>query len=250
MQAGTTLFASASATLRQVEYVPMAMFGSVMGLTGLAVAWRTAHQHYGAPSWISEAVVVLAVASFLMLGVAYCGKWFLAPEAVRAEFQHPIAGNTFATFWVSLLLLPIVLAPFSMWLARAMWSIGALGICALAWHIVRGWLTSSRELASASPAWMLPVVGLLDMPLAVPYLGWPPLQSTMVVGLAVGLFFAVPLFTIIFFRLVFGPPLPQALEPSLLILVAPLQWACRPTSRPAVASTCSQPRSSCWRCSC
>ena len=43
----------------------------------------------------------------------------------------------------------------------------------------------------------------------------------MVFTLAVGLFFAVPLFTLIFSRLVFEPPMPDALKPTLLILVAP-----------------------------
>jgi tellurite resistance protein len=43
----------------------------------------------------------------------------------------------------------------------------------------------------------------------------------MVLGLAIGLFFAVPLFTLIFSRLVFEAPMPDALQPSLLILVAP-----------------------------
>ena len=43
----------------------------------------------------------------------------------------------------------------------------------------------------------------------------------MVFGLAVGLFFTVPLFTLIFSRLLFEEPLPDALQPSLMILVAP-----------------------------
>ncbi len=43
----------------------------------------------------------------------------------------------------------------------------------------------------------------------------------MVFGLAVGLFFAIPLFTIIFERLVFRAPMPTALKPSLMVLVAP-----------------------------
>jgi tellurite resistance protein len=62
---------------------------------------------------------------------------------------------------------------------------------------------------------------LLDIPLALPSLGLPSMHGVMVLGLAVGLFFAVPLFTLIFSRLVFEPPLPEALQPSLLILVAP-----------------------------
>ena len=59
------------------------------------------------------------------------------------------------------------------------------------------------------------------MPLALPALGLPPMHGLMVLALAVALFFAVPLFTLIFSRLLFEPPLPDALKPSLLILVAP-----------------------------
>jgi tellurite resistance protein len=43
----------------------------------------------------------------------------------------------------------------------------------------------------------------------------------MVLSLAVGLFFAIPLFTLIFSRLVFEAPMPDALQPTLLIMVAP-----------------------------
>ncbi len=96
-------------------------------------------------------------------------------------------------------------------------------------HIVLGeaangepsWMSDRQQVAHATPAWIIPVVGLLDVPLALPSLGLPPLHGLMVFALAVGLFFAVPLFTLVFSRLVFEPPLPDALKPSLLILVAP-----------------------------
>ena len=52
------------------------------------------------------------------------------------------------------------------------------------------------------------------------------MPGLMVFALAVGLFFAVPLFTLIFSRLLFEPPLPDALKPSLLILVAPFAVGC------------------------
>jgi len=52
-------------------------------------------------------------------------------------------------------------------------------------------------------------------------LGLPPLHAVMVFGLAVGLFFAVPLFTLIFSRLLFEEPMPDALRPTLMILIAP-----------------------------
>lgn len=62
---------------------------------------------------------------------------------------------------------------------------------------------------------------MLDVPLALPTLGLPPMQGLTVFALAVGLFFAVPLFTLIFSRLLFEPPLADALKPTLLILFAP-----------------------------
>ncbi len=211
----------ASAT-RHFEYLPAGLFGSVMGLTGLSLVWRTLASRYRAPAWIADALAVIAVAAFVLLVAAYALKIATAADAVRAEFSHPITVNMFATFWVSLLLLPLVLAPFNLLLARVLWVIGAAGMAILAWYIVSRWMTTQHERPHAAPAWILPVVGLLDVPLAVPALDWlPQLQSLMVAGLAIGLFFAIPLFTLVFIRLIFEAPLPAPLQPTLLILVAP-----------------------------
>jgi tellurite resistance protein len=90
-----------------------------------------------------------------------------------------------------------------------------------AWLIVSRWLSDRQQVAHATPAWFIPVVGLLDVPLALPGLNLPGMHGLMVVAMAVGLFFAVPLFTMIFSRLLFEPPLPDALKPTLLLLVAP-----------------------------
>jgi len=44
----------------------------------------------------------------------------------------------------------------------------------------------------------------------------------MVFAMAAGLFFAVPIFTLIFSRLLFEPPMLDALKPTLMILVVPV----------------------------
>jgi tellurite resistance protein len=204
-----------------LDYLPVGLFGSVMGLTGLSVAWRLAHTRYGAPAGIALAIAALAVVAFLALLAGYAIKLATAPAAVRAEFRHPIAGNLFGTVLISLLLLPIVLAPFALRLAQGLWIIGAAGMVFFAWLIVSRWMSDRQQVAHATPAWVVPVVGMLDIPLALPALGLPPMHGLMVLALAVGLFFAVPLFTLIFSRLLFEPPLPDALKPTLLILVAP-----------------------------
>jgi tellurite resistance protein len=204
-----------------LSYLPVGIFGAVMGLTGLAVAWRLAHLHFGVPLWISQAIGVAAIAVFVALVLAYGVKAYAGWDAVRAEFQHPIASNLFGTPMISLLLLPLVLADYSLALARLSWLLGAVGMTALAWVIVLRWLTLRQTAAHIAPAWIVPVVGMLDVPLAVPALQWQGLHEVMVFGLAVGLFFAVPLFTLIFQRLALEEALPAPLQPSLLILVAP-----------------------------
>ena len=208
----------------QLDYLPISLFGSVMGLTGLSVAWRLAQARYGGPAWlapVAPAIGIIAVVAFVVILAAYAIKVLTAFETVRTEFRDPIAGSLFGTAIISLLLLPIVLAPYSLILAQALWIAGAIGMVLFAWLIVSRWMSDRQQVAHATPAWTIPVVGLLNVPLALPALGLPPMHGLMVFALATGVFFAIPLFTLIFSRLLFEPPLPDALKPSLLILIAP-----------------------------
>ncbi len=204
-----------------LEYLPVGLFGSVMGVTGLSVAWRLAHVRYRAPEGIALAIAAVAVVAFVLMVAGYAIKLVTAFAAVREEFRHPVAGNLFGTVLISLLQLPIVVEPFAHRLAQVVWIAGAAGMACFAWLIVSRWMTDRRQIAHATPAWIIPVVGVLNVPLALPALGLPLLHGLMVAALAIGLFFAVPLFTLIFSGLLFGPALPAALKPSLLILVAP-----------------------------
>jgi tellurite resistance protein len=206
---------------RRLDYLPIGLFGSTMGLTGLSVAWKLAHTLFGLPLWVSEWIGAVSIVAFVALLIAYSVKVISAPDKVLMEYRHPIAGNLFGTFLISILLLPIVIAPANLLIARLLWSVGAAGMVLFAWTIVSRWMSDRQQTAHATPAWIVPVVGLLDVPLALPSLGLPPLPGVMILSLAVGLFFAVPLFTLIFSRLIFEAPMPDALQPSLLILVAP-----------------------------
>lgn len=206
---------------RHIEVLPVGLFASVMGLTGLSVAWNTAHVRYGIPALIADVIGWIAVVTFVAVSIGYAAKMTIASQAVRAEFRHPISGNLFGTPLISLLLLPIPLAPVNLMLAQAAWLLGALGMTVFAWVIVTRWLSDRQQAAHATPAWIVPVVGLLDVPLAQPLLDLPSLHGLTVFGLAVGLFFALPLFTLILSRLLFEAPMPAALQPTLLILVAP-----------------------------
>jgi tellurite resistance protein len=152
---------------------------------------------------------------------AYGAKAWAAPKAVREEFASPVLGSLFATIPISLLPLPIILAPAFPAVALVSWTIGTISMAAFAWLIVDRWMGTRQHIGHASPAWIVPVVGVLDVPLAMPSIGLQSLHGVMVAALAIGMFFAVPLFTLIFSRLLFEERLPDALQPSLLILVGP-----------------------------
>ena len=204
-----------------LEDLPVGLFGSVMSVSGLSVAWRLAQERYGAPEGIAFAIAGVAVVAFVLMVAGYVIKLLTAFDAVREEFCHPVASNLFGTILISFLQLPIVVEPFAHRLAQVIWMAGAAGMGFFAWLIASRWMTDRLQPAHATPAWIIPIVGVLNVPLAVPTLGLLQLHGLMVAALAIGLFFAVPLFTLIFSRLLFESPLPAELKPSLLILVAP-----------------------------
>lgn len=203
------------------RHVPVGLFASAIALGALSLAWRLAQARFGVPAWPSAIVAGAAVLAFLSMCGAYAAKAWLAPDAVRDEFASPILGSLFATIPISLLLLPVILAPFLPTVALVSWTVGTIGMAAFAWLIVDRWMGNRQQAAHATPAWIVPIVGVLDVPLAMPAIGLESLHGVMVAGLAIGMFFALPLFTLIFSRLLFEERLPDALQPTLLILVGP-----------------------------
>lgn len=215
----TTTFAIDSARMR---WLPVALFASVMGLSGLSQAWKLAHLQWGAPVWIAQGIGCVAVLSFVLLVVAYGIKAATGFIHVKAEFEHPVAGMLFGTPLISALLLPGILASVNLPLARGLWTLGAIAMTAFALVVIVRWLEARHQRAHASPAWLVPLVGMLDIPLAVPALNFiEPPHAAMVSSLSIGLFFVIPLFAIVFARLTFEEPLPAAAMPSLFILIAP-----------------------------
>lgn len=205
----------------KLGYLPVALFGSVMGLTGLSSAWDLAHQLYDVPTWVAKLIGGSAILFFILVSLGYITKAVTGYKAVRAEFNHPIAGNLFGTLFISLLLIPIPLASYSLELSKVIWLVGTVGMIVFAWAIILRWLGARQQPSHATPAWIVPVVGLIDIPLAVPALQLQGVDQLLLFSLSLGLFFAIPLFTLIMARVMFEEPMGVSLQPSLMILLAP-----------------------------
>ncbi len=204
------------------NWLPISLFGSVMGLSGLSIAWSGAHTLWHVPELIHQVLALISVVVFVLLLLAYAVKIMTAWEEVKSEFLHPTAGALFGTPLISALLLPILIVHQTPMLAKIIWAVAILGMLFLALHWVNRWLNGGFEYANVAPAWIVPVVGLLDIPIAINVLQLDSfVHELMLFSLAVGLFFAIPLLVIILFRILFVAPLPVVILPSLFILLAP-----------------------------
>ncbi|MDO9438904.1 MAG: SLAC1 anion channel family protein [Hydrogenophaga sp.] len=204
-----------------VRNLPVNLFAAVMGLAGLALAWRLAHGILGAPAGVGEAVGAFSLVVFVLISLGYLTKLARYPRAVRAEFHHPIAGNFFGTIAISILLLSAVVAPHSAGAASVIWTAGVVATFALSFVVVSRLLNGQVDPSHALPAWIVPCVATLYIPVTGGQMPMAWASEINLLASAIGAVMALVLFTMIIARLVHRDPLAPSLAPSLMILVAP-----------------------------
>jgi len=203
--------------------LPVNLFGAVMGIAGLSLAWRQAHASHGLPALVGEAAGAVAVAVFLALAGAYAAKALRHGGAVRAEFEHPVMGNFFATIAIGLLLLSAVLSPWGAALGRGVWMAGTLLTLALSYVVAQRFLTRRQEAANTVPPLLIPGVASLDVAVTGAHMPFAWAREVNLLALAVGTALAVALFVLIVWRLRHHDPMPKPMTPALLVLVAPFE---------------------------
>lgn len=206
-----------------LRHLPVNLFAAVMGLSGLALAWRLAQARYGASAAVADGIGLFAVAVFLVLAAAYAAKLVRHPSVVKAEFNHPIAGNFFGTIAISLLLLSAVLGAYSASLGIAVWVLGSAATLALSFVVVGRLLRGKGDAAHAVPAWLIPGVATLDIVVTGAHMPMAWTGELVLFSAAIGSVLALVMFTMIGSRLIHHEPLAGAMTPSLMILVAPFE---------------------------
>ncbi|SFB44961.1 tellurite resistance protein [Cohnella sp. OV330] len=210
-------------TVGSIQFLPVNLFASVMGFSGLALAWREAHKLFGTSDVIADVSGMVAVVLFITLSIAYLSKWVLYPEKVKAEFLHPVFGHFFGTITISILLLSSVIGSYSSTAGQAIWILGAATTIALSYVFVARLLNGNRDPGHTVPAMLVPVVGTLDIAVAGGTMPFPWAHEINLLSLAIGGMVALAFFIIILSRLIHDAPLPAGITPSLLILIAPFE---------------------------
>ncbi|MDH4568112.1 C4-dicarboxylate ABC transporter [Pseudomonas sp. BN414] len=206
-----------------IKHLPVNLFGSVMGLAGLGIGWRLAHQYFGVSPLIGEAIGLFAALVFVVLVAGYLTKLLRHRQAVINEFTHPIAGNFFGTIVISILLLSVTAAPYNETLGQAMWTLGSVLAVLLGGLVLSRLLKGKQDPQHAVPAWLIPGVATLDIAVTGGHMPMAWAGELNLLATAVGATLALVFFTSIFPRLVHQEALAKPMIPSLMILIAPFE---------------------------
>jgi tellurite resistance protein len=138
--------------------VPASFFGIVLGLAGLGNAWRAAHQVWGVPTLIGEALMVVATIVWALLLVLFILKWIFTREEALAEAHHPIQCCFIGLAGVATMLIALAALPYSRLAAQIAFCVGAAFTVAFAtWRTGRLW-QGEREHSATTPVLYLPTV--------------------------------------------------------------------------------------------
>ncbi|MES9939288.1 MAG: SLAC1 anion channel family protein [Candidatus Thiodiazotropha sp. 6PLUC2] len=203
----------------RLAYFPISFFAMVMGLAGLCIAWEKAQVGFQLPFRIEMALIPFTVVVFIILLVIYSMKLMRHPEQVVKELNHPVKLNFFPAVSISLILLSITLLQTQPAISYLLWSIGSALHLGFTLYVMNIWIHHDKfEIHHINPAWFIPVVGNVLVPVAGTTHGHYEISWFF---FSIGIVFWMVLFTIIIYRVLFHNPLPDKLMPTFFILIAP-----------------------------
>ncbi len=203
----------------RLVHFPVTFFAIIMGLSGLTLAWRAAKRHLDLPFAVDGPLFILSGLVFLFLVAVYLIKVLRHFSAVRAEFHHPIKMSFFPAFSISLILLSICMLPHSELIGSGMFWVGITVHLVLTLAIIGVWINHDKfEINHMNPAWFIPVVGNILVPIIGVPLGQVEISWFF---FSIGIVFWIVLMTIFFNRIIFHNRMPPKMMPTFFILIAP-----------------------------
>ncbi len=203
----------------RLAYFPISFFAMVMGLSGLCIAWENAELTFALPIRVESALTPFTALVFCTLLILYLGKLARYPHEVVKELNHPAKLNFFPAISISLILLSITLIKSAPGLSHGLWIAGSALHLSFTLYVMNVWIHHDKfEIHHISPAWFIPVVGNVLVPIAGTAHGHMEISWFF---FSIGILFWLLLFTIIFYRVLFHHPMPEKLMPTFFILIAP-----------------------------
>jgi len=213
------MITTAKPTPSRIEHFPISFFSVVMGLAGLTIATHKFEASSELTHSMSHVLFYIAAGLWGLIALRYAYKAIRFPSSVVEEWRHPVRLSFFPSSTIGLILLSIAAAPISEKLAYVLWILGAGGHLLMTLAVISSWLQQEHfEIHHSSPAWFIPVVGNILVPIVGVKFAHIDVSWFF---FSIGILFWAVLLTIIFNRLIFHTPLPGKLVPTLAILLAP-----------------------------
>jgi tellurite resistance protein len=200
--------------------IPLNIFGMGFGLAGLATAWRIAVDQHLAPHAVSDILIALAALAWLISSVLYL-RYVLAIRGALSSDLHDMTVGPFASLAVitPILLAADGIAPYSRSAAAVIIDVFIVGVVLLGGWFTGTWMRGGTDLDRLHPGYFLPTVaGGLVASAGAAEVGQQRLAQFM---LGLGIICWIIVGSMILGRLIFRPPLPDALAPTMAIEVAP-----------------------------
>src|SRR5699024_2389447 len=198
---------------------PIALFASVMGLSGVTMAIKHAENMYGLSHITSTLFLSFTSILFLVNAIILLYRLIQFRDEVKLDFNHPVKMNFFAAISISMLLLAQAYLGVSIQVSFVLWILGAILQGSLTLVILSKLIwTFSFKIEQFNPTWFIPIVGNIVVPLAGSFhvdadVNW--------MFFSTGIVFSIVYTTIFINRIFFHPPLPTKLLPTFFILMAP-----------------------------
>jgi tellurite resistance protein len=203
----------------KLMHFPISFFSVILGLAGFTIALQKIEELLKSTLGLSEYALVFSVLCFLAISIVYLFKILRFPKEVLSEFHHPIKLSFFPTFSISLLLLSIAFLAVNLDISKYLWFSGTIIHFIFTLKIIAIWFHQSKfEIKHLSPAWFIPPVGNILIPIA------GIVHISVEISwffFSIGFFLWIILMVIFFNRIIFHHPMPDKLLPTLFILIAP-----------------------------
>ena len=202
----------------RLQFFPIMMFAIVMGLSGLTMIYKRVSEVLYFPSFISILMMIVTSVIFLLILYFYTLKLMKHKNEVKKEFSHPVRINFFAASSISILLLSMIYRHNIDEISQILFIIGAILHIFFTFYTIKFWINNNLEMQHSNPAWFIPIVGNLIVPIAGK--GFVD-DSILYFYFSIGIFFWIILFSIILNRIIFHNQFAPKFMPTLFILIAP-----------------------------
>ncbi|MFW2373775.1 MAG: SLAC1 anion channel family protein [Gammaproteobacteria bacterium] len=203
----------------RIAYFPISFFAMIMGLSGLTIAWEKAQHVYALNLPINLLLTSITTIAFVILILVYGYKFINYRDQVQQEFRHPIKLNFFPTISISLILLSVIYLSWDTTISQYLWISGSSIHLVFTLYVVNSWIHHEHyEIHHLNPAWFIPAVGNVLVPIAGVPLGYLDVSWFF---FSIGMIFWIILLTIMFYRILFHNPIADRLLPTMFILIAP-----------------------------